>query len=1655
MAIVLATVCAIYVILCSHLVLAEENCFVVAPNVFRVGTSETFAVMVDGGPKTVTVTLHTSRSSPTSFFHWSSTVSTGSPQMVDIIVRQTDVTNLQHERNSVMLKVKCGSLWTKSTPILMSPASGEHFFLQTEKPIYRPGESVNVRFLAVDGRLKPSKSIFRLEVRNPQNLIVERTEFQPQRDLLLTHTYQLPERTLLGEWSLLMKHGYNFEQNTTSKFLVDKYVLPRFKVDLSIPDYVLSNFSTLPCSVAASFVNKKPVEGVVRFTFGLQEEVGGVQWFSSSYSSMLLEDGKATYNLLREQHKLPFVYRWDTLFDSHTRLVVKATVTEEATGAKESAQSNKTVFSRTPYVISLAKNQQSFKPGLKIYIIVELTYLNGNPARDVPMKILLPSGKAEEATTGSDGVVTFFIPTSNNDDMLSIEVATNDPRYSYAHQARERLDLEPYESVASGFIGIQRKDPKSVVKANELYEAALFTNRVDKITSSVYYAVLSKGRVQQVKKLHIGKRIEENIVIRVTPEMTPSFRVVAFAVLDGHVVTDSIYVNVEPACTHTSHVTLERKNSGPSEPMALETLVVTGTPGTAVSLLGVDQALYVLRKKDLLTRKMLFQSLDSKDLGCGAGGGVNAAEALSRAGVVLLTRNNVSNTPRSDNACYEPRRRRRETLDTIMDEYEDETLRWCCSLGSRLDWQQRECTLKVRTLMDMVTATPIRKDCVDAFRRCCQLTEDIYNRYNPAVAPRFIFNLYESSVVGEDANYDIWRPHEFTDELSVDDTPVREGFPDTWLFHSTEIGTNGRAEIPASLPSSITTWEVNAVSVSPSGGVCATNPLEILAMKKFYVEVNVPYSVVKNEQINIPATVYNYGHKQVEARMVLLGTNDICSGAKLGKPSAVQKLSIPPGRGRTAIFPVVPLSAGVRHIHVRASSSNGESDAVKVELNVRPPGITKTRSFAVILDPQNSQERRQEDVHDSYTAIYNSDGTQVIDITWPRPDHILPNTEHCQIDIVGDGVGAILETVVKHPEEAVILPSDCGEQATSKLLPALYAYGYFNTTKRISISENSNALAFFKKAYSTILQYRKSDGSFSIFTRLPSTLWLTAYVIRTLCQATKVIMVDEAVITSGLSYIARKQGENGEFTDGERRWHSRLVGDLDHPTALTAYMLITLQECDDNGFKASASSKQRAASFVERHVRQGDSPGGLALAAYALSLAKSPGRQNVIQWLEESVHHDQGERHVPGHSDVYSAQATSYAIMTFIKERKDVGYVTSFVQWLSKRISPSGSLKTSKDTVMALQALAKYATYTKDNRLDLSCEVTVSDNRDFKEHVRIKRDNATILNKIETTTPDHRNSSILFQINEPGEKILINVKGSGSGILFFNYTYNVKVPDDICKFDITANFEQKQASGGEILTANSRSIENGNLHQEKNPTPDYLMKVCASPNEDTPDGMVIFEVGLLTGFKANVTDLENLVNDGKIDSFAVSSRKVDIYVRSIPRNTRRCVHFSLEQEFNVGQLQSSYVKVYTYYEPDFSCERLYTADKSSPLLKFHCDQKDVCICAEGGCPPADPLNQFLKNKNNEFLQDTEQQDLLREFACDDVDYVWKGKAKKNVSRDGFIEVTFLITQVLKPGASVSAVPVECPQRISGFVVKSSQRNVTVRLLNFVIVFQSI
>lgn len=68
----------------------------------------------------------------------------------------------------------------------------------------------------------------------------------------------------------------------------------------------------------------------------------------------------------------------------------------------------------------------------------------------------------------------------------------------------------------------------------------------------------------------------------------------------------------------------------------------------------------------------------------------------------------------------------------------------------------------------------------------------------------------------------------------------------------------------------------------------------------------------------------------------------------------------------------------------------------------------------------------------------------------------------------------------------------------------------------------------------------------------------------------------------------------------------------------------------------------------------------------------------------------------------------------------------------------------------------------------------------------------------------------------------------------------------------------------------------------------------------------------------------------------------------------------------------------------------------------------------GGCPNSDPLPGFIK-QGDEQLPAREQQENIRQFACDEVDYAWLGLAGKSFEQDGFIYAEFEIKTVLKPG----------------------------------------
>lgn len=47
-------------------------------------------------------------------------------------------------------------------------------------------------------------------------------------------------------------------------------------------------------------------------------------------------------------------------------------------------------------------------------------------------------------------------------------------------------------------------------------------------------------------------------------------------------------------------------------------------------------------------------------------------------------------------------------------------------------------------------------------------------------------------------------------------------------------------------------------SVSTWAGICVADPYEVVVKQDFFIDLRLPYSVVRNEQVEIRAILYNY-----------------------------------------------------------------------------------------------------------------------------------------------------------------------------------------------------------------------------------------------------------------------------------------------------------------------------------------------------------------------------------------------------------------------------------------------------------------------------------------------------------------------------------------------------------------------------------------------------------------------------------------------------------------------------------------------------------------------------------------------------------------------------------------------------------------------------
>ncbi|RXM31355.1 Complement C3 [Acipenser ruthenus] len=141
-------------------------------------------------------------------------------------------------------------------------------------------------------------------------------------------------------------------------------------------------------------------------------------------------------------------------------------------------------------------------------------------------------------------------------------------------------------------------------------------------------------------------------------------------------------------------------------------------------------------------------------------------------------------------------------------------------------------------------------------------------------------------------------------------------------------------KVKGTLKDSITEWEILAISISPDKGICVAKPFDLIAKMEFFIDLKLPYSVVRNEQVEIKAVLYNYGSDRLKVRVDLMENSLICSAAS-HKTRFRQDVYIDELSSLAIPFTIVPLHLGEMDIEVKAIVYNNIlSDGVKKKLLV-------------------------------------------------------------------------------------------------------------------------------------------------------------------------------------------------------------------------------------------------------------------------------------------------------------------------------------------------------------------------------------------------------------------------------------------------------------------------------------------------------------------------------------------------------------------------------------------------------------------------------------------------------------------------------------------------------------------------------------------------
>ncbi|XP_058265642.1 alpha-2-macroglobulin-like isoform X2 [Hemibagrus wyckioides] len=1336
-------------------------------------------------------------------------------------------------------------------------------FIQTDKPIYNPGQTVNFRIVTMDSNFIPLEqkySTVRLEDNN-HNRIGQWTNVT-SAGLMLQLSHELNVEAPQGQYQIIADVGTGL---FTHYFMVQKYVLPKFEITVKAPEQHSVGEEELKLEICGTYTYGQPVPGAALVQVCREFWQNYIHHQNAPRISPCLVEKMEMGQTGCALHILNVSPFMNSEFnkDFEDRLNATVTLTEEGT---ELSMVKSVIISLTYEIgkVELVDLPKTFEWERAIEGKIKVTTFSGTPIPN--KKVYLSEGERWSETlltltTDSNGLADFSVPSPEHpktEITLRASVYPEERFHQYKtpffSTAYTRIQLlQPTTPHSPVFSKLSIESSEEPFKCGGEIPVTINYYIIGETTGSysidLIYTVLSKGAIVhhgfekvEVKDSTELKSGKISFKLSVVAELAPVVQVLAYSALPSeNLVVARKNFDVEKCFKNQVSVQFSPSEAVPGEKNTLE---LSAHPGSLCGLSAVDQSVFILDSENRLNTNKMFKLLP--------------VTSMSDYPFVVEDWHLISEDDVYDRSHYEV------DMDYWIDDRPPQDAEDNCVYS----------TIK-GVGMKMITNLAGRKTHCSRHQSVNYLSS--YEYYDMEMMESDVGSIFE--------------------EESVDYEPsetVRRFFPETWIWQLSEVGDSGSVQLPVTVPDTITTWETEAFCVS-SRGLGLAPPVQLTVFQPFFLELSLPYSIIRGEVFELKATVFNYLSKCIMVKVTPAPSSDYTL-----EPSSEGKYSsclCANGR-KTFKWTLIPSVLGVLNVTVSAEAEQSQSVCDNEIVSVPERGRIDTVTRSLIVQAEGTEKMK------SLSWFFCPDGTSVSEeLELILPEDVIEGSVRASVSVLGE----ILGRALKNLDGLLKMPYGCGEQNIAILAPNIYILQYLENTEQLNSDIREEATRFLKSGYQRQLNYKHSSGGYSTFGRGEENTWLTAFVLRTFGKAQHYIFIDPENIKSIKQWLLGMQRSDGCFIQQGNLFNNRMKGGVKDEVTITAYITASFLEL---GIAVQDPVVNKGLLCLKSSISNLKNTYTTALLAYTFSLAvDKENRERLLKELDNVSIQEDGHLHwsqsalddsdSDDNDGSLSVEISSYVLLAILTSDQltaaDLGYANRIVKWLVKQQNPYGGFSSTQDTVVALHALALYSTkvFSSEGSSTVTVKSADGDNHNFDVN---------------------QNNKLLYQersLQDVPGKYSIDVKGSICVSVQAALFYNVPTPSEISTLSIMTTSEGNcKKSFGEALFLKFTITYSGTL---------------------TSTNMIIVDIKLLSGFTADPGELNKAILVDRVDS---KDDHIIMYIKELRKNIPINYKLHIKQVLPVKNLKPAVMKVYDYYQTSVQAETEYTSALCSKGFKF-------------------------------------------------------------------------------------------------------------------------